>query len=125
MNKKHGHTSRKQNSKGKWKVKKSLTYISWESMNSRCYQSTHRWYCLYGGRGIEVCERWRRGNPSAFVNFLADMGERPSKEMTLDRKDGNLGYYKANCKWADKVEQRANQRSTYVFDVEPVNTIPF
>lgn len=121
----HGHTSKKRMKNNKWKVKKSLTYISWDAMNTRCYQPSHKWYYLYGGRGIEVCERWRRGTPNAFANFLADMGERTSKAMTLDRRDGNLGYFKANCRWADKVEQRANQRSTYVFDVEPGNAVPF
>lgn len=126
MNKKHGHTGSKKNKKGKWQVTKSLTYTSWESMNSRCYQDTHKWYHLYGGRGVEVCERWRRGQPNAFINFLADMGERPAKVMTLDRKDGNLGYFKDNCRWADKKTQRANQGgASYVYDVEPVNEIPF
>lgn len=126
MNKKHGHTSAKKNKKGKWKISKSLTYVSWESMNTRCYNDNHKWYHLYGGRGIEVCERWRRGSPDAFINFLADMGERPSKAMTLDRKDGNLGYFKSNCHWADKKAQRANQgAASYVYDVEPLNLVPF
>lgn len=126
MRKTHGHTSSKKNKKGKWKVTKSLTYTSWESMNSRCYQDTHKWYHLYGGRGIEVCERWRHGSPNAFTNFLADMGERPAKHLTLDRKDPNLGYYKSNCRWADKPTQRANQRTHFAeFDVEPINQVPF
>jgi hypothetical protein len=46
--------------------------------------------------------------------------------MTLDRKDGNLGYFKTNCQWATKKEQRANQRTSFVeFDVAPVNEIPY
>jgi hypothetical protein len=52
------------------------------------------------------------------------MGERPCREMTLDRKDGNLGYFKDNCRWADKSTQRTNQRIVE-FDVEPVNQIPY
>ena len=94
-------------------------------MNSRCNNDGHRWWHLYGGRGIEVCEAWRQGTPNAFANFLADMGERPYKTITLDRKDGNLGYYKNNCRWADKPTQRLNQRGAIPFDVEPVNEVPF
>lgn len=126
MNKKHGHTTRKRNTKGRWVVTKSPTYNSWEAMNRRCYDNDHQWYNLYGGRGIEVCERWRRGTPGAFRNFLEDMGERPAKHMTLDRLDANLGYFKDNCQWADKPTQRANQRTAFtMIDVEPVNAIPF
>jgi hypothetical protein len=120
----HGHTKAVKK-KGRWQVVKSLTYNSWEAMNRRCTDTKHPWYDIYGGRGIEVCERWRRGTPGAFINFLADMGERPAKKMTLDRKDANLGYYKSNCQWADKPTQRLNQRTTLVIDVEPVNAVPF
>lgn len=124
--KKHGHTGRiKKNDR--WKVIKSPTYLSWEAMNARCYNTKHKWYGIYGGRGIEVCEQWRRGTYRAFANFLADMGERPAKHMTLDRKDGNLGYYKDNCWWADKSTQRINQRGmpAPILDVEPINSVPF
>lgn len=125
MNKTHGHTTRKKNKKGRWNTFKTPTYNSWEAMNRRCYDENHRWYHLYGGRGITVCERWRRGTPGAFKNFLEDMGERPGRAMTLDRKDGNLGYSKDNCRWADKPTQRANQRHAWMYDAGPVNTIPF
>lgn len=103
----HGHARRVNG-----KVHKSLTYQSWSSMNDRCYIETHRWFYLYGGEGVEVCERWRRGTPNAFANFLADMGERPNKDMTLDRYPNTVtkNYAPGNCRWADKATQRANQR---------------
>lgn len=112
--KRHGHTS--QGPDGK--VHKSLTYQSWSSMNDRCGSETHKWWEAYGGRGIKVCERWQRGrgNPDAFVNFLEDMGERPCKEMSLDRVDVNGNYElhgpdgKLQCRWATRSEQRNNQR---------------
>jgi hypothetical protein len=99
------------------KVKKSLTYHSWAAMNDRCSNHNHKWWDAYGGRGIEVCERWRRGrdNPRAFLNFVEDMGERPCKEMTLDRIDVNGPYAPTlngvpQCRWADKATQRRNIR---------------
>jgi hypothetical protein len=124
MNKKHGHTS-KVKKKGRWVQVKSPTYNSWECMNRRCYDEGHQYYYLYGERGIDVCERWRRGTPGAFRNFLEDMGERPRRSMTLDRKDANLGYFKNNCRWADKLTQNANRRTTFMIDVEPINSVPF
>ena len=99
------------------RVLKTPTYHSWAAMNDRCTNPRHKWWQAYGGRGIEVCERWRRGrdNPRAFLNFLEDMGERPSKEMTLDRIDVDGPYAptlngKPQCRWADKATQRANIR---------------
>ena len=121
----HGHTTNRVKKKGRWQVVKSFTYNSWEAMNRRCSDPKHPWYDIYGGRGIEVCERWRRGTPNAFINFLNDMGERPAKNMTLDRRDANLGYFRDNCQWADKPTQRLNQRTKMVIDVEPVNLVPF
>lgn len=101
------------------KVKKTPTYHSWAAANDRCTNPRHKWWGAYGGRGIEVCERWRRGrdNPQAFANFLADMGERPCKEMTLDRIDVDGPYAptlngKPQCRWADKSTQRNNQRNS-------------
>ena len=82
-------------------------------MNSRCHNPNHKWYRRYGERGITVDPRWRQGNPEGFVNFLADMGERPSKEMTLDRfPDPDGSYTKDNCRWADKTLQRSNRSPT-------------
>jgi hypothetical protein len=80
------------------------TYFSWEGMIQRCTNRRYPKWENYGGRGITVCDRWK-----SFVNFLADMGERPDGK-TLDRIDNDGNYEPDNCRWATLQEQRANQR---------------
>ena len=74
---------------------------------SRCYYPSNPAHAYYKSLGIEVCERWK-----TFSNFLADMGERPNLEYTLDRYPNKTGNYEpGNCRWATKKEQ-ANNRVT-------------
>lgn len=86
----------------------STEYTSWQEMKRRCYTTNYKDYHLYGGKGITVCQRWL----DAFVNFFEDMGPKPFKEATIDRKDGNGNYEKDNCRWASKTEQSQNTSKT-------------
>lgn len=81
-------------------------YNVWRGMLNRCENVNQPHYERYGGRGIRVCERWHD-----FVNFLADMGDRPSPQHSLERIDNNGHYEPGNVRWATASEQRRNART--------------
>ncbi|MEV5703041.1 AP2 domain-containing protein [Streptomyces anthocyanicus] len=84
----------------------SRLYGTWKNMLNRTTNPNTKGYTYYGGRGITVCERWRK-----FENFYADMGPTFRDGLSLDRIDSNGNYEPANCRWVDLPEQNRNKRS--------------
>ncbi len=93
-------------------------YYSWCAMRRRCYDKKSPDYKNWGERGIKVCERWN----NSFLDFLADMGTKPSSKHNLDRFPNNDGDYEpGNARWATKREQGANTRKTRMIEYNGVS----
>lgn len=80
-------------------------YRAWNQMIQRCDNPKCLAYPLYGGRGISVCDRWRK-----FIYFFEDIGPKPSPELTLERIDNEGDYEPGNVKWDTPQSQSRNKR---------------
>lgn len=86
-------------------LSKSPEYHAWNEMKKRCNNPNSNTYNYYGGRGIKVCDRWQ----TSFENFLKDMGNKPTPQHSIDRKNVEKGYSPDNCRWATWQEQASNR----------------
>lgn len=100
----HGHAGKGKN--------RNPIYSVWASMVQRCTNPKDRNWKHYGARGITVCDAWR-----SFPAFYSDMGDPPTDNHTLERIDNGRGYDVGNCKWATRIEQARNKRSTVLVTV--------
>lgn len=86
-------------------------YRIWKSMksrcNSKCNKDTH-----YQKDGIKVCDRWK----NSFENFLKDMGNIPSENHSIERKNIYEDYCPQNCVWVLMSEQSKNRRTIKLFN---------
>lgn len=87
---------------------------TYKSMIDRCYRKTHNRFENYGGRGINVCERWlpdktKKYGTEGFLNFIADMGEKPVGDYSINRVDNDGNYEPDNCVWSTRSEQQRNK----------------
>lgn len=104
----NGHPNRTQTPKG-FALQHQIEYRCYTSMKTRCYNKNCPPYHNYGGRGIKVCDRWL--GPNGFLNFINDMGKRPSENFSLDRINNNGDYEPNNCRWTDNKTQGNNRRT--------------
>lgn len=91
---------------------KSKVYKTWGNMKNRCLNEDTPDYKYYGAMGVTICDEWA----SSFENFYKDMGDPPTPEHTLERKDVEKGYSPENCIWATRKEQTRNRKCTIKYE---------
>lgn len=82
-------------------------YSTYVAMKQRCHNPNHQHYATYGGRGIAVCEEWKKCF-DAFVVWATSNGYQPG--LQIDRIDNDRGYSPDNCRFVTPVENARNKR---------------
>lgn len=73
------------------------------TLKKRCTDPKGKDYSNYGGRGILFLFL-------TFEEFYRELGPRPSRKHTVDRKNNDGNYEAGNIRWTTRKEQNANQR---------------
>ena len=84
-------------------------YEIWGNMLNRCSNPNNPAWKNYGGRGIQVCEEWKKYE--SFRDWSLSNGY--SDELTIDRINNNYNYCPDNCRWTDVITQANNTRRNH------------
>ena len=92
-------------------------YNVWREMRQRCNNPNNRYYYMYGGKGVKVCELWAND----FLAFNEWANSNGYKEgLTIDRIDGDKDYEPGNCRWVDMKVQSNNTKRNVLITINGV-----
>lgn len=83
-------------------------YKIWDGMKQRCNDINNRGYLNYGGRGIKITPEWKEFKE--FQKWANLSGY--TDDLTIERKNNDIGYSPENCSWETWNTQARNRRST-------------
>lgn len=93
-------------------IKDMALYIRYKGMKARCHNKNHIEYKNYGGRGIKVCEDWKK-DYYCFQKWAYDNGYQ--RELQIDRIDTNGNYEPSNCRWVSpKINSNNRNNNHYI-----------
>lgn len=81
----------------------------WSNIIQRCCNKKSTAWKWYGGKGVKVCDEWRR-----FMAFREwALGNGYADGMTIDRKDSSGSYNPGNCRWITQEENTRRASAVY------------
>ena len=84
-------------------------YRIWKGIKTRCLNPNFPNYKYYGGRGIRVCNSWRRSFV-AFRDWAMQNGY--SEGLEIDRRNNDGDYAPRNCRFVTKRANCLNRPTT-------------
>ncbi|MFX1689275.1 hypothetical protein [Paraburkholderia sp. A1RO-5L] len=84
---------------------------------TRCHNPNDEGYVNYGGRGIRVCEEWRRDR-TAFLRHAATLPGWDDPTLDMDRENTNGHYEPGNIRFITRTENAKNKRKIRELEAE-------
>lgn len=101
----------------KHNLSNTTIYKTLVSIKGRCKNPSSRFYSLYGGRGITLCDEW--DGEKGFENFYNwSISNGWKKGLSIDRIDNNKGYSPDNCRWTTQKVQANNTRRNRMITID-------
>lgn len=88
---------------------KTRIWSIWVNMKDRCERKSNKSFMYYGGKGIKVCDEWKKDFKS-FYNWSMLNGY--TDELTIDRINCQGDYEPNNCRWETMKKQVRNRSIT-------------
>lgn len=90
---------------------RSKLYHVYQGMLTRCYDSKHKKFHRYGGRGVTVCEEWRE----SFAKFrLWAMSSGWKDDLQIDRRNNDGAYCPENCRIVTRSQNNRNKSDNHL-----------
>lgn len=83
-------------------------YGVWDGMMRRCYSKNHKYFRLYGQRGVRVCDSWL--SPVNFIKWGLSNGYKKGLQLDKDIIGTGLLYSPENCMFVTP-KQNNNKKS--------------
>lgn len=96
--------------------KNTPEYAAYHTARSKCTNPKDSHWRYYGGRGIKFLFE-------SFEQFYAELGPRPSKKYSVDRKENSGNYAPGNVRWATSSMQAKNRRKTLSISMFPTQDL--
>lgn len=98
------------------KRRRKKLYQAYRNMLYRCDPRNADHFPRYAGRGIKVCEEWKKSFDAFRLWSIAHgYDENGGRQMSIDRIDNDGDYSPENCQWTDYKTQQNNRSSNVLY----------